>query len=334
MKPKKALGVDPGQLIGGTLRMMCRDLAYRIDEKNKDCFILIVAALGDGKSTLGSELCFFMDTTFSAARTVFRDYHYYKVKRDLTRGYDPIKRPALCKKKAILFDEIKRYLLAKESMKPEAVELEKDLNDIRSLGFFMVGCVDDLKSATRWIRESRVQIIIYIPKAGDCWIYKLYKGEGDDDGAELVIQELKKRLLNGEHPYTQYRSTFLPIPIKSAYWRDYSIRKAKYQINSDSSRSKELLVELQDRGEMASKDYLSVRDAAKFLGINPDTLRRYYRERRYKSVRITKKNTKSGMKGIFFHKNLCLKLYYAITGLRPLSLCVLKEQQKENDPDQ
>jgi len=322
VKIEKYMGAAPSLLIGSVLRCMLKDISYRIEDKNKDCFILIVAALGDGKSTLGAEICSYMDPSFNADRTIFRDYHYYKLKRDLTKGYDPIKTPRLCKKKGLLFDEIKRYLLAKESMKPEAVELEKDLNDVRSLGFFMVGCVDDLKSATRWIRESRVQIIIYIPKAGECWIYKLYKGEGDDEGSEIVIQEIKKRLLNGEHPYTPYRSTFKPIPVISPYWKDYSRRKAKYQINSESTQSKELLLELQDRSEAVMKDYLNIRDAAKFLMITRQSLHNYKFQHKIKAIKT--------IKGLYFHKRELEKAYFRLYGIRPLSLCVYKKDREKN----
>lgn len=288
---KKYLGAEPGSLLGSVLRGMLDDIKYRIEEKNKDCFILVVGSLGEGKSTLASELCSYMDPTFKASRTVFRDYHYYRIKRQLVRGYDPIKTPGLCKKKAIQFDEVKRYLLAKESMKPEAIRLEMDLNDIRSLGFFMVGCIDEIKSATRWIRESRVQIIIYIPKLPEVWIYRLYKADGDNPFVEKIIQSLKKKLLDGEYPYTPYRSTFKAIPEKSPFWIEYSKRKSKYQINTAESKSHQKYLELKDRRDEFLKDYWSKRETANYLHMSFNTLDRLIKKNKIKPIRNKANNT-------------------------------------------
>lgn len=82
---------------------------------------------------------------------------------------------------------------------------------------------------------------------------------------------------------------------------------------------------------MAMKDYLTLRDAAKFLGLNKITLWGYYRQKHYKGVRIDKKSVKKTVKGLYFNQNILIKLYTALYGIRPLSLSVLKEQQKENE---
>lgn len=327
-KSVRYLGEDPEQLLGSLLKKMLDDIRYRIYERNKDCFILIVAPLGEGKSTLGAELCSYMDPTFKENRSIFRDYHYYRVKRDLTKGYDPIKNPNKCKCKGILFDEIKRYLLAKESMKREAIKLEMDLNDIRSLGFFMVGCVDELKSATRWLRESRVQIIIYIPRVSECWIYRLYKGEDDDHNAGKLITQLKKRLIAGEYPYTPFKSTFKEIPPNSPFWRAYSKRKAKYQISTNSKIS-ELELKMMEAAEIQKAKLLPWVVAWKVLNtagikIAKTTFKRRIEERKIKAIKITNRIYVKPIELARYSKKVS-------KGVISLSVADLYEKKKEDD---
>jgi len=288
MKLKIYLGNLPQDLLGVNLIKMCNNLRYRIMEKNKDCFILILGYLGEGKSTLASELSFYMDRTFNEKRTIFRDYHYWRIKRSLMRGYDPIDKPDVAKCKGIQFDEIKHILLAKESMKPEVLEMEKDLNDVRSLGFFFTGCIDDIKSATRWIRENRVQIILYIPKIPNVWIYKLYQSESDSPSVRKYIEKLKKELLNGNFPYTPFKSSFKRINPKSPFWIAYSKRKSKYQIKTEESKAKEEEIKIQSGIEQLIKETMSRSQAARALRISTQTIDRLVKKKDLKSIMTIK----------------------------------------------
>lgn len=275
-------------LLGANLLKMLDDIRYRIMEKNKDCFILVLAPLGEGKSTLGSEMCYYMDKTFTEKRTIFRDFQYWRITNKLKKGYDPITNPDCCKCKGVLIDEVKRLLLAKNSQKEEVTDVELDLNDVRSLGIFFVGCIDDIKSATRWIRENRVQIVIYIPKIPEVWIYKLYKSESDSPNVTKYIEKIKKDLLEGFFPYTPFHSSFRRIEPISSYWISYSRRKAKYQINTQESRAQKEKLKLQTAIEDMLANTLSMSQTAKALHVNRETLRRWNKAKKIKGIKTVR----------------------------------------------
>jgi excisionase family DNA binding protein len=287
---KYYLGDKIENLLGNNLISMLDDIIYRIREKNKDCFILILGMLGDGKTTLGSELCYYVDKSFTDKRTIFRDFHYWRIKSNLTKAYDPIRKPDACKCKAFQFDEVKRVLLAKRSQSEEVTDVELSLNDVRSLGFFMTGCIDEIKSATRWIRESRVQIVLYIPRIPEVWIYKLYKGEDDSPNVTRYIEKIKEELLDGNYPYTPFKSSFHQIDPKSRFWIDYSKRKAKYQIKTDETKAQKEKLKLQTAIEDLIADTLSASQTSKSMHISRETLRRWIKKKKIKAIKTIKGN--------------------------------------------
>jgi len=113
-----------------------------------------------------------------------------------------------CRGKALNIDQLQRVLNAKDALNPEQKAIEKDLGDIRALGFFIAACNDDVKSIMRYVRDTRIDVWFYCRKKGEVWIYKLYTTAKDKPAAERRIAYLKKmhnfsilrRRLLGEYP--------------------------------------------------------------------------------------------------------------------------------------
>lgn len=248
-------------------------------EGDYDCFCLLEGKVGSSKSTLASLLSMAIDDTYQTnIRTIYRDWHYWKFKNMLTKDY---RKDIDCSRgKAVSFDELRRVLHARDSMSPEVKDIEKDLGDIRTLGIFWTACIDDYKSVLRYLRDTRVDIWIYIKKRGVAWIYKLYTIGKDNYKSEKRMAFIKKMLLKGIHPYTPYKIYYKPIPKNSLFWIKFKQRELKYKIASKESKKANKKSELIEKRKDFYEETYSYTETRKVLGVSDRTMMNWIKAKR------------------------------------------------------
>jgi hypothetical protein len=239
----------------------------RATEGDYDCFCLLEGKVGMSKSTLASLLSMAIDSTYQTnIRTIYRDWHYWKFKNALTKDY---RKDIDCARgKAISFDELRRVLHARDSMSPEVKDIEKDLGDIRTLGIFWTACIDDYKSVLRYLRDTRVDIWLYVKKRGEAWLYKLYGTSKDNYKSESRMNFIRKMLLKGVHPFTPYKIYYKPIPKNSLFWIKFKTRELNYKIASkESKKASEKSKMIEQRKDFMEETY-SFTEVVKVLGVS------------------------------------------------------------------
>ncbi len=262
-----------------------------------DCFSLIEGKVGSGKSNFANLFNLAIDPTYSADRCIYRDWHYWRIKNRLTKNIH--KDIDVCRGKAISFDELRRVLHAKDSLQSEAKAVEKDLGDIRTLGFNITACIDDVKSIMRYVRDTRIDLWFYCRKRGEIWVYKLYTTHRDTSRAERKINYLKKKLLQGEHPHTPYKIYCKAIPKNSLFWIKFKRREITYKAAAKEGKENIKRVKLDEKVQRLLRDTLTATQAAKVLHIGKTTLLNWekrkkllpiltYKGKRYKMSDISK----------------------------------------------
>jgi hypothetical protein len=253
-----------------------------------DCFSLIEGKVGTGKSNLASLLCLYMDKTFTPERCIYRDWHYWRIKHNLTKNLN--KDIDCCRGKAINIDELRRILHAKNSLSPDAVAIEKDLGDIRALGLFITACIDDVKSVMRYVRDTRIDLWFYTRRRGEVWVYKLYTTAKDKPKAERRIAYIKKMLCSGIHPYTPYKMYIKPLPKNSTYWIKFKQREMRYKGSAAESKENIKLVKLDEHIERIMKDTISSSEVCRRMHISAMTLSRWKARKRLVPIETYKGN--------------------------------------------
>jgi hypothetical protein len=238
-----------------------------------------------------------MDDTYNPERCIYRDWHYWRIKHNLTKHLN--QDIDACRGKAINIDELRRILHAKNSLSPDAVAIEKDLGDIRALGLFITACIDDVKSIMRYVRDTRIDLWFYCRKRGEIWVYKLYTTAKDDIVAERRMSLIKQQLLKGVHPYTPYKLKIKAIPKNSMFWIKFKQREMRYKGAAAESKENVKLMKLDEKIEKILKDTIPASIACKKLHISSMTLVRWerkkklipietYKGKRYKIIDIDK----------------------------------------------
>ena len=242
------------------------------------------SGLGPGKSTLGSLCSLYIDNTYSETRNLYRKSHYWRVTnhfRKMHRDNDGAARG-----KAILMDELKRIFFIRDIQEREQKDIEKDFNDIRSLRIVWFGCIDDIRFAHKWIRESVIQNIFYIPRIGNVKVYKLYLAKNDSPMKAQYIEKTRKALLEGIHPRgIRGNFWFKQIPENNIFWINYQIRKEKYQLGFKTTKLKEKEITLKEDVEKFIEETISTTQAAKILHMTPRTIQRWQNKKLLKGYK-------------------------------------------------
>jgi hypothetical protein len=258
----------------------------RETEGECDCFALFEGKVGTGKSNAANLFCLGMDKTYTPERCIYRDWHYWKIKANLTKNLS--KDMDACRGKAINIDELRRVLHAKDSLTPESKAIEKDLGDIRALGFFITACIDDVKSIMRYVRDTRIDLWFYCRRKGEIWIYKLYTTAKDSQRSERRIAYVKKMLLQGIHPYTPYKIRLKRIPHTSQFWIKFKQREMRYKGALADAKENIKLQKLKENVDKVIKDTLPFTKAYKYLNVSNDTLFKWRRKGKIKVVHTYK----------------------------------------------
>lgn len=246
-------------------------------EGEYDCFALFEGKVGTGKSNAANLFCLGMDKTYTPARCIYRDWHYWRVKHSLTKNLN--KDIDCCRGKAINIDELRRILHAKDSLSPDAKAIEKDLGDIRALGLFITACIDDVKSIMRYVRDTRIDLWFYCRRRGVIWVYKLYTTGKDKTSSERRINFIKKQLLQGIHPYTPYKIHLKRIPHTSEFWIKFKQREMRYKGSAAESKENIKIVKLDEKFERLRANTITSGVVCKKLHISRATLMRWKRKK-------------------------------------------------------
>lgn len=259
---------------------------YNQTEGEYDCFAFFEGKVGSGKSNVANLFCLAIDSSYSAERIVYRDWHYWKVKASLIRNLS--KDIDACRGKAINIDQLQRVLHAKDSLSPEQKAIEKDLGDIRALGLFIAACNDDIKSIVRYVRNTRIDLWFYCKKRGEVWVYKLYTTAKDKASSEKRINYVKKQLLNGIHPYTPYKIFIKRIPHNSRFWIAFKQREMRYKGSLAETKENIKLEKLKENVDRVMKDTLPFSRAYRYLNVSHETLFRWKKKGIVKPVKTYK----------------------------------------------
>lgn len=242
------------------------------------------SGLGPGKSTLGSLCSLYIDKTYSETRNLYRKSHYWRTTNYFRKLHK--KSDGAARGKAVLMDELKRIFFIRDIQEREQKDIEKDFNDIRSLRLVWFGCIDDIRFAHKWIRESVIQNVFYIPRIGNVKIYKLYLAKNDSPMKAKYIEKTRKLLLDGIHPRgINGNFWFKQIPENNIFWIKYQMRKEKYQLGYGFQKLKEKEITLKEDVEKFIEETISTTQAAKILHVSPMTLHRWIKAKKIKSYK-------------------------------------------------
>lgn len=247
-------------------------------EGEYDCFALFEGKVGMGKSNAANLFCLAIDPTFTPERCIYRDFNYWTIKKKLTKDLD--KDIDAARMKAISFDELRRVLHSKDSMRTDSIAIEKDLGDIRALGLFIGACIDDPKSIMRYIRETRIDIWFYCQRRGIILVYKLYTTSKDDKFAEMRIAKIKKMLMQGIHPHTPYKIRLKAIPHNSDFWINFKRREMRYKGAAKESKENIKLMKIDEKVERLLTTTCTLSEAARRLKTSRSTILRLAKKRK------------------------------------------------------
>lgn len=136
-------------------------IKHLINNLDYDHVHIICGEEGEGKSTLGVEMCCAIDPHFS------RKMNLVSTLPQLRKAYKEIKRTG----SAILIDEGALIFLARNAMTTENKIACNMLRGLRGLNPFIVICMPDYVSLDPYVRDFRVKSVSKIVKRGWAWFY-------------------------------------------------------------------------------------------------------------------------------------------------------------------
>jgi len=280
--------INPKDYLSDSIIKILDQLKINAIKKKFDNFIIAeggsLGDLGVGKSTLMSLCCKYIDPTYKETRNIYNLSQYWRISNYFKKMHR--KDDGSARNKANLFDELKRIFFVRDVQMGDVKDAEKDFNDIRFLGCFWTGCIDDIRQAHKWIRENRVQVLLYIPNQGYVKIYKLFKGKKDNSIQERKIEKTRELLLKGIHPYTPFRGIFKKIPENNIFWIKMQIRKEKYQSLGQETKAIQKSMEMRENLERLYENTLSSKQTQKALGVSHTTLGRWRNKKKIKPIII------------------------------------------------
>ena len=139
-------------------------IKYLINEKDFDWVHVVTGTEGSGKSTLGTELCYYIDPNFFNKDNVITTVNELKDRfRNAEKGT------------SILIDEGATMFFSRDSMKKETKEATQLLRGLRGKNCFICICMPDFFALDKYIREHRVCSLSRVVKRGRAWFYSKSK---------------------------------------------------------------------------------------------------------------------------------------------------------------
>lgn len=243
-------------------------------KKKYDYITALTGYEGDGKSTLGLELCCFVDPTFSLERIVFNPEQFKK-------EYDSIKRG-----QALLVDEAIDVFGAKSQMRKEQYANLKALVKGRSKCAFVTLCSPSLFLLEWYVAQNRIRLLGSIPKfqRGKVVFYNL-------DKQSIKFVRASHKLVYPSRP--AFIGTNKQIPEDNPSWLAYERKKTINQ-RIETAVDKEIKKMIKKRNKWRLK-YYKTREVCKILSVSIDTV-----ERRVKQKLIKKYYDEFG--GVWYTK--------------------------------
>lgn len=138
------------------------NIVYALHE-DRDHFCVIAGREGDGKSTLGIQLCSYIDPYFNPSRICFTPLEFIWALKKAEKG------------QAILIDEGGMTLFSREAMSLTNRMFTKSFMIMRQKNLFVCICIPNFFLLDTYIRNHRVNTLIKILERGK---YQAYTGFG------------------------------------------------------------------------------------------------------------------------------------------------------------
>jgi len=213
-----------------------------------DTFIIVIGKLGIGKSTLEHLILFYFDDTYDINRVVFTKEQFDKLKVKLK------------KYQGMGIDELINIFFSGDATTTDTRDATKDFHKIRGKNFFIVGCVDDIFSLTRWVSKERPTAVLRVVRRG---IVEGY----DEEKIRKIRIDTQRNVIFPEPNFIDY---FKPIPKSDPFWKEYAKKKETYTFKKKDENPK--LVKMRKKISKKLQNSLTVREAANIQHVVINTI--------------------------------------------------------------
>jgi DNA-binding ferritin-like protein (Dps family) len=226
-------------------------------EKDYDWLMAVCGLEGSGKSTCALQLCYEIDPDMFKRKT--------SIVTDLAGLKDAYRQAK--KGDAILIDEGAQLFYNRNAMTKDVKEALQLLRGLRGLNLFVVVCMPDFKSLDPYIREHRLNAMVFIPKRGRAWWYSKRKIK------KLAnVQERHKKRVKPD-----YKSSFkdLPKELKEEYKKHKKEMMNRYLVEKKDKKS---LGKKQLANKLFSEGMMDIESVTKIIDSTIDSVKRYKSE--------------------------------------------------------
>jgi len=237
--------------LGASLINQFSKVQPKFIKRKYDYITALTGYEGDGKSTLGIELCIFVDPSFNLERIVFSEDQF-------KRQYDKIK-----KGEALLVDEAIDVFGAKSQMRKAQYANLKALVKGRNKLAFVVLCSPSLFLLEWYVAQNRLRLLGVVPKyqRGKVVFYNL-------DKQEIKFVRATHKIVYPNRP--AFIGTNKQIPEDNPSWLAYE-RKKNLNQKRETVIDKEIKKMIKKR-EKWRLQYYKTSDVVKILGVSESTV--------------------------------------------------------------
>jgi energy-coupling factor transporter ATP-binding protein EcfA2 len=241
----------------------------KVKDKNKDHFIVVTGKEGVGKSTCAIQIACLLSPRFTLQNVCYTMSDYLRIIEEGKRG------------DVALLDEGNLFLFSREAMTKENRNMIKLFALMRQKGIITVICVPQYKTIDPYVKEHRIDTLVYCCSTGSYFCYANKKA------LTIINTCIKKGLDLGKIRVPN--GTFWPghwnkgVPtMNDINWNEYESVKG--------SQFGEFLQEL--KGQASERDGLSewvkLADARKIVPLAHETYIKYIKEETIPGKRIGK----------------------------------------------
>ena len=249
------------------------DSLQKFVDHNWDAVGFLVGYEGDGKTTLGMELCYYLDPNFSLTNIVFNPQQFEDAVDNLPHG------------SSILWDEADD--LSSNWASEMMVSIKRKFKRIRSRNMKILLCTPTFHDINKYFAIVRTRFLIHVYANG------LQRGHfrffGRDKKKYLYIKGKKYMDLSAE--MSNFYGKFVNIP-KVGFPIDLEIYEEKKQIATDHlvaiEKPKDVRIEIYSQFMKWKKDKglkIPRKEQEVIFNVDMATLQRYDREKRLQATR-------------------------------------------------
>lgn len=266
-----------GNYFDSMLYRRCNHIQHKINNNDRDHFIVVSGKEGLGKSTLALQIASFLDPSFNLSRVCFKMYDFVNALRTAKTG------------QTFILDEGNMFLFSRESMGEGNRLMLKLFALLRQKNLCIIICVPNFWTLDSYVRDHRVDTLMWVHTKAK---YNCYTGKA----IKIISKE--------GHKFKRISGIRVPV---NTFWSGYFNKgiPTLNDINHESYKEHkgehfdEFLEDIVTIVEEREKKntYISLREAKQIVPLHRDTIIKLIKDKKIEGKQV-------GGKWFVLRKNL------------------------------